>query len=65
MDVLWGSLRDDYDFASVRLAFYNIINILLADCGVVLECWCAPKACHADTIAELATAESERIRRMQ
>lgn len=65
MDVLWGSLRDDQDHVGIRLAFYNIVNILMADCDVMLECWCAPKPCHADTIAMLAEAEVKRIRRTQ
>ena len=32
-------------------------------CGMVLGCWCAPRACHGDVLARLANAStSERER---
>ena len=29
--------------------------------GEILGCWCAPKACHADSLAEVANCSDEHL----
>ena len=36
-----------------------LMNRIVLLRGKVLACWCAPKPCHADVLAELANGEEE------
>jgi hypothetical protein len=32
--------------------FITLVEYMMTECYMELECWCAPKACHAETIRE-------------
>jgi hypothetical protein len=41
-----------YTPCALSEAFVTLVEYMMTECYMELECWCAPKACHAEIIRE-------------